>query len=307
MRDNMKLGKYMDLHTHSSLSDGKLTCEQLIELAIGCGIGVLSITDHNHFMDEEEFERLQEKYKDRMKLIRGIEVSTNYAPEKGGLEEPHVVVLCKNSKKLRFLMERKIDHRGRFEAQREALKKCEISIPDYDTFCKLYPDTQHIGRKLISDYLYQQGITTYPDEGFDRYFGRWGERRAFVDTAQFRGKYKSLTETIREIREAGGDDVIAIILAHPLYYHFDDKELHRMIRLFKEAAGPLACMEVYYRRYSKEERAKLLRLAKEYGCIPSGASDYHGQSEDDSLENEFPYVLWEKIYENWKAMTEKRS
>lgn len=294
-------GAYMDLHTHSSLSDGKLNCDELIALAIENGIGVLSITDHNHFMDEEEFLKLQEKYRDRILLIRGIEVSTNYEPEEGGLEEPHVVVLCKNSEKLRFLMDRKIDHEGRFEAQREALYKCGIHIPDYQTFKNLYPDTKHIGRKLISDYMFQNGMTEYADQGFDLYFGRWGERRAFVDTARFRNKYKSMTETIREIREAGGDSVIAIILAHPLYYHFEDKELRRMISLFKEAAGPLACMEVYYRRYSVEEREKLSLLAEEYGCIPSGASDYHGQSEEDSLHNEFPVALWDRIYENWET------
>ncbi len=291
----MRKGRYVDFHTHTNKSDGKLSYEELIQKAITSGIGLLSFTDHNYLMEEAEFFRLQEKYKDKIQLVRGIEVSTNYETLKKTQEEPHVVVLYKNRERICFLADRRIDERGRFAAQREALKQCGIEIPDYDIFKKMYPESQHIGRKLISDYLFQKGITEYPDQGFDLYFGRWGERRAYVDTTQFRTGYKSMTETIREIKEAGGDSIIAIILAHPFYYHFDEEELHRFIRMFKEAAGELGGMEVFYRRYNEEQRKKLKKLAVQYDLVPSAGSDYHGQSDEDSLDNRFPIAIGKKI------------
>ena len=297
-----KFGSYIELHTHTKESDGKYSCEELIEKAIKNQIGVLSITDHNHFMGMKAFYSLQEKYKDRIILIPGMEVSVNYVPFRGGVEELHLVVLCKDMDKLQFLTKRKIDHRARFEAQREALRAASVEIPDYDTFLKRYPDTNHVGRKLIGEYMYETGMTSYPDEGFDKYFGRWGERLAYIDTAKYRSLYKSMEETIREIREAAGDSLIAIILAHPLYYHFDEAELNRMMQIFADAAGPYAAMEVYYRRYIRQQEKAvtemLLERANHYGFLISCASDFHGQSEEDGLDNEFPMEYWLKIVEN---------
>ena len=55
--------------------------------------------------------------------------------------------------------------------------------------------------------------------------------------------------------------------------------------------------------YGPEMARRILSLlAEEYGCIPSGASDYHGQSEEDSLHNEFPVALWDRIYGNWETL-----
>ena len=65
----MRKGRYVDFHTHSNKSDGKLSYEELIQKAIASGVGLLSITDHNYLMEETEFLRLQEKYKDKMHVF----------------------------------------------------------------------------------------------------------------------------------------------------------------------------------------------------------------------------------------------
>ena len=74
----MQKGKYCDLHTHTTLSDGALSAEELVERAIENNIGVLAITDHNRVLDYKEFKRLSEKYKDRIRLVRGVEVTCRH-------------------------------------------------------------------------------------------------------------------------------------------------------------------------------------------------------------------------------------
>lgn len=301
----MSKGIYVEFHCHSVLSDGVLTLDELVEKAIENQIGVMSITDHNRLLKKEEYKGLIEKSRNRIDLIEGIEVSTNYDTEDGTLEEIHIVVLTKDGDKIRFLENRKLDHRGRFNELREKLALCGVEIPDYDTFLTLYPDTGHSGRKHVADYMYKNGMTTYPDEAFDLYFGRFGKKLAYVDSTPYRAAYGRMEETVREIIEAGGDSILAVILCHPFYYEFDEKELKRMMTRFKEAAGPLAGMEVLYRRYNQEQRDWLKEKAEEFGFVKSAGSDYHGQSDQDGMDNCFPMEIWEDIKANWKRVFHK--
>ena len=294
--------KYVDFHNHSSKSDGKYPCEQLIELAIQENVGVFAITDHNEIIPFDEFLELEQKFTGRITLIQGSEVSMIYETSGGEQKEIHVVVLFKDPGRLKFLADRKMDRGGYITAIREALAKCGVWIPDYDELKKLYPETSHLGRKHIADWMYKNGVVDSVDAAFDIYIGGFGERRAFVDSAPFRSGYGTMQETIAELREAGGDSIIAIILAHPFYYKLDEAELRRLITQFKEAAGPLAGMETLYRRYNEEQRAQLTALAKEYQLVPSAGSDYHGQSETDGLDNHFPMEIWIGIEENHKKV-----
>ncbi|MBE5955507.1 MAG: PHP domain-containing protein [Lachnospiraceae bacterium] len=315
----MKKVKYVEFHCHTNLSDGNLSPEELIQKAIENQIGVISITDHNRLLTKEELIILRKKFQGRIEIVEGIEVSTNYDKKQGDtdqsptsqnqnkptekqLEDVHMVVLTTDGDRIRFLADRKIDNRGRFNEQREKLALCGKEIPDYDTFKKRYPETEHVGRKHIEDYMYDHGQISYRGEGYDLYFGKYGKKLAWVDAAPYKAAYKGLEETIREIREAGGDSIIAIVLCHPLYYRFNKWELNRLMTRFKEAAGPLAAMEVLYGRYNKKQRAWLAKKAKEFGFLISAGSDYHGQSEKDSLDNRFPMKIWDRMLENWKRI-----
>ena len=310
----MREPKYVEFHCHTTLSDGNLSPEKLILKAIENQIAVISITDHNRLLTKEEVTKLRKQFSDRIKIVEGIEVSTNYDKEekdtaqngiiqiKPTVEDVHIVILTTDGDRIRFLAERKIDNRGRFEEQREKLALCGKEIPDYDTFKKEYPETEHVGRKHMDDYMYQHGMISYQGEGYDLYFGKYGKKLAWVDTAPYKSAYKGLEETIHEIREAGGDSIIAIVLCHPLYYSFNKWELDRLMKRFKEAAGPLAAIEALYGKYNKKQRAWLVKKAKEYGFLISAGSDYHGQFEKDHLDNRFPMKIWERMLENWKQV-----
>ena len=292
----MSYGKYVDLHSHSLKSDGNLSAEQLVELAIENNIGIFSITDHNRIMPWEEFQSLQEKYKDRIRLIQGVEVSMIYKTLDAKTKEIHGILLYKDPNKIRFLENRRMDRRGYIAAIQEALAKEGIAIPCYNELKKCYPETEHLGRKHIADWMYKNGLVDSVDAAFDIYIGGFGERRAFVDSTPFRSGYGLMEDTIIEICEAGGDSIIAIILAHPLYYGLEEAELYRLVRKFKRAAGSLAGMEVWYAKYNEEQRLYLKALAdgaagEEYTFKYSAASDYHGQSESDTLANYFPVEI----------------
>ena len=292
----MAIGKYGELHTHSSWSDGKYPVEQLIELAIANHIGILAITDHNRIMSLEEFQRLQELYKDRIILVQGSEVSLIYETSDGELKEIHMVLLFKDPARIRFLENRNMDRKGYIHAIKEALLKEGMEIPDYDELKKCYPETEHLGRKHIADWMYKHGLVSSVDAAFDIYIGGFGECRAFVDSAPFRSGYGLMQDTIKEILNAGGDTILAMILAHPFYYKLSEEELFRLVREFKDSAGELAAIEVLYAKYTEEQRAYLKDLAdgmagEGYKYHYSVASDYHGQSETDTLDNKFPMEM----------------
>lgn len=287
--------KCVNLHTHSNRSDGVLSPEELVKASIFNDVGVLCISDHNEFVPEELFLKLEERYRQQIKLVRGIECSTNYLGK-----EVHVLFLFKSIEKVKFLTERKIDRGAVYEEYRKAFRKCGIELPTYKEICRLYPESSYIAKKRIAEYLYKTGITQSVDEGFEEYISPFGKRRAFVDTAPYRKCYLSTEETIRQVREIAGDDLIAIIFCHPLYYQFNDNELQNLGKMFKKWAGPYAAIENIYYRYNAEERAYLTDLANKYGFMQSGASDYHGQSETDSLYVDASLEIWEKIEANYE-------
>lgn len=298
---NQKM-KCVNLHTHTNRSDGKLSPRELVIEAIKNNNGVLAFTDHNLFLPENLFLALVEEFKALIKLIRGIESSCEYEGK-----EIHAVFLFRNTEKVKFLEQSKMDRKGYITAIGEALlKNCNIKIPTYQELLKEYPETSYLGRKHVADWLYRNGFTKSVDEALDEYIGKYGKRKAFVDSAPYRTAYPSLEANIKRVREQAGEDLIAIILCHPDYYGFRKPDLFRLFRNFKEWAGPYAGIENIYFCYDHEKQAYFTRIANMFGFLESGASDYHGQSERDTLYIEAPLEKWERIEENWKQINAQK-
>lgn len=77
------------------------------------------------------------------------------------------------------------------------------------------------------------------------------------------------------------------MLAHLYYYQLSDNESELLIKRFKELAGSNGAMEAFYGRYDQNQRKALMKLADKYDLMYSAASDFHGQSEIDTLFNQF--------------------
>ena len=90
------------------------------------------------------------------------------------------------------------------------------------------------------------------------------------------------------------------ILAHLFFYPLDEAEQHRLLRAFKTLAGPCSGMEVYYGRYTDEQRCHLAALAAQYDLLPSAGSDFHGPGDgnathDGGLGHHFPASVYEAL------------
>lgn len=278
---------FVDLHTHTQRSDGRLTPKELVTKAYRSGIRVMSITDHNYTEDLTELREYAEShFAEEMILIQGTEVSALY---EDGIEL-HIVALGFDPEdpNMKAMLERhRPDRRPYIDQILAKLRENQIDLGSYDDIVKRFPDTKYIGRMALARCLYEDGYTTSVDQSFDRYLGAHGE--AYVKNPL---KYSGLEEVVRTIIQAQGIPV----LAHLLYYSDLDnrnrtggEEKEKLVRTFSELVkkhGGVGGIEVYYTRYKDmDERLYLLRMAQKYGLLISGGSDYHQQESWETLEH----------------------
>lgn len=271
-------GSYIDLHTHTCLSDGSLTPTALLRAAQEAGIGILALTDHN---DTESLTAYRAAFPE-LKLIQGAEVTCRYLDQ-----ELHVVALGfdPDNARLRDVLKRnRPDRRPYLTAILEKLKALGLDVGTYDELQAANPESRHFGRMQIAKEMQRRGYVATADEAFDVYMGAHGQRLAYVANPL---KYVSLEEAVEAILEAGGIPV----LAHLYYYLLDAEGERALVRRFKELAGDKAAMEVHYAAYTRQQREALGAIADEFGLMHSCASDYHGNLEGETLAHGFTREL----------------
>ena len=275
---------YIDLHTHTCLSDGNLTPEELLREAREAGIGILAITDHNSTGDLTAWRAAFPE----LTLIQGAEITCRYLQH-----ELHVVALGINPEnpKLRaVLAQNQPDRRPYLTAILDKLRALGLDVGTYDELQAANPHSRHFGRMQIAKEMVNRGYVNSPDEAFDIYMGAHGQRLAYVANPL---KYVSLEEAVEAIMSAGGVPV----LAHLYYYLLDSEGERALVRRFKELAGDRAAMEVEYAAYDRAQRDALKALADEFGLMHSCASDYHGNLESETLAHGFDRALSEPLLE----------
>ena len=267
-------GSYIDLHTHSCLSDGSLTPVELLTAARDAGIGILALTDHNATAD---LSPLQAAFPE-LTLIQGAEITCRYLDQ-----ELHVVALGidpENPKLRAVLRNNQPDRRPYLSAILEKLRALGIDVGTYDELQAANPNSRHFGRMQIAKEMQRRGYVATADEAFDVYMGAHGQRLAYVANPL---KYVTLEEAVEAILDAGGVPV----LAHLYYYLLDAEGERALVRRFKELAGEKAAMEVHYAAYTPAQRESLAAIADEFGLMHSCASDFHGNLADETLAHGF--------------------
>lgn len=275
----MEKATYIDLHTHTLRSDGAYTPQQLCTMAQDSGIGILALTEHNY---TEDLSDLRRQFPD-LHLIQGIEIGCMYRTNCGRELEIHVVGLGfdPNHPSIRTVQSYNNPDRAPYiNAILDRLCQCGFDLGSYEDMRCRFPNSRQIGRRCIAEYMKEQGYVSSVDECYDLYIGAFGQRRAYVPNP---ARYVSFEEAVRAVIEAGG----IAVLAHLYYYSMDDQEYIRLVESFKELAGDRGAMEVYYGCYTQEQRAELKRIADQYDLMYSAASDFHGQSEQDTLDHHF--------------------
>lgn len=278
---------FVDLHTHSLMSDGMYRREELIEMARDCGIRYLAISDHNYF---EDLNNLRKKYQD-MFLINATEISCLYYDSHNYEHEIHIVALGfdGNNKELKELLKNnQMDRKVYIDLILDALRQCHIDIGTYEDLLKKASRPNNMGRSLIAKEMVRLGYCKDVDEAFDEYIGAFGKRKAYVKNPTH---YASIEQVVNTVIKAGGIPV----LAHLYYYCMDDTENEGLLDYFSKMTKGQGAMEVNYAAYSIELREILRQKAYEYGLMISSGSDYHGHKQSDSLSNCFEYEDVEEL------------
>jgi hypothetical protein len=246
-----------DFHTHSTISDGRLTPTELIDLAYRNGVRIMSLTDHDIVDGLPEAFQAAARYPD-FTLVPGIEMSTDV---EGG--EVHILGHFIDwqddafRKRLRELQESRL---GRARKMVDRLR--ELGMPVTWEGVEAFAGEGAVGRPHIALALVEAGHVSTVNEAFDRFLSRTGP--AYVEREKLTPQ-----QVIAIITGVGG----FATLAHPREFGAPqgfEPLLEGLVR-----AG-LTGMEVYYQDYSPEHVAALRRLADRLGLIPLGGSDYHG-------------------------------
>ncbi len=252
----------VDLHTHSTASDGSLTPTELVRAAGEANLAAIALTDHDSVSGIAEAVAAGEAC--GIEVIPGVELSTEYAGE-----EIHVVGLFidPDNPELTAALRRFVAARdGRNDQIIERLRDMGFSITSEDVY-RVNPDTV-VARPHIASYLVDTGQVPDVKTVFDRYIG--AGKPCYVE------RYKiSPVEAVHLIRTADG----LPILAHPCLYHLPRETLLRMIGEMKEAG--LVGIEALYSRNKAGDEADYRAIAEQFDLLLSGGSDFHGAPKPD--------------------------
>lgn len=253
----------IDLHTHTTFSDGVLTPTQLVAAAAVMGLSAVAITDHDtiHGLPEA----LAAGQRLGIRVVPGVEIN---------LEHERVTVDMLGY----FLgrlpsddLEEQLVELRRYRDERNARiiqRLAELGLPlDPADLAEAAGDGA-VGRPHIGAAMTRRGYVGSVSEAFQLYLRRGAP--AWVDRRRL-----SLHAAVRLLRDSGG----LAVVAHPGLIRVDPPGLERFVREAAEAG--VAGLECYHPAHNEETIATCLRLASRYGLVVTGGSDFHGTIKPD--------------------------
>ena len=245
-----------DLHSHSTVSDGSLSPEQLVARAIDQGVDVLALTDHDG--TEGIIAAQAAAQGTKLSLVTGVEISVTW-----GSSTVHILGLKVDHKNeaLQKGLEKIRDYRKERAVKiAERLEKSGISGA-YEGASQ-YASPVMLGRVHFAKFLVDKGHAKNINDVFKRYLVR--NKPGYVS-----GEWATLAQAVNWINGAGGQAVIA----HPARYKMTATKLRRLITEFKELGG--VGLEVVSGRQHPEEIKTLAKLANDFNLLASCGSDFH--------------------------------
>ena len=249
--------KTVDLHTHSTFSDGTFSPAELVKKAVEKNLAAFALTDHDAVGGIESAITAIKEQNAPVLFVPGTELSVG---------DIHMVGLFIDYKNPAFTKISDLLVSRRVERNKEMVAKfnnASINMT-YEELQEGNPDTV-ITRAHFARWLIKHGIVKNAAEAFDKY----------LDTHcpfYVPRKYITPEEGIELILESGG----VPILAHPLHYKLEEKELETLIVRLK-AAG-LKGMEAKYSNHTAQDETYARKLCNKYELLPSGGSDFHGSN-----------------------------
>jgi predicted metal-dependent phosphoesterase TrpH len=274
----------IDLHTHTTFSDGTDTPTQLINKALAAGITTIALTDHDSISGWQE---ATTALRPGICLVPGAEVSCQTLD---GISV-HILGLLFDSSNTELIdtLEKTRENRfGRMEKIIAKINEAGIEISMSEVLEQL-SDGATLGRPHLADALIKKGVVASREEAFTQMLHNHSK--------YYVSHYSPTPEAvIKLIKDAGGVSVIA----HPM-------ASHRGRTISLDTFGSLIQagldgIEVDHRDHSAEEKTQLISLAKESKLVMTGASDYHGNGKLNLLgEYTTEPAQWQKLEERANA------
>lgn len=263
--------KIIDMHVHSSYSDGDLSIQSLIKLAIEKRIGTFAITDHDTIDGVKKINRSDRIIVDTgIEIVNGIELSAK--TDKGRMHILGYGIDLSNEELNSKMMELKDNSINSLLSIMEQIKKDYVIRFGYEDIKELINSDHNLGRPDLAKLCVKYGYASTVKEAFDKYL-----IDAFNKTRGVRRKMQ-YEECLRLIKNSGG----IAVLAHPKSLELSEKDF--LILLKDMISKGLEGIEVYHSSHSKYEMDYYMEIANKYDLLVSGGSDYHGKSVKPDIE-----------------------
>lgn len=247
----------VDLHTHSTRSDGRFSPTELVDLAVEQGVSLFALTDHDTL--DGIVEASQRAVEHGLSFIHGVELSTQWE----GVPL-HMVALnfsLDNAALQSIVNENQAIRLDR--ARRIADLLVKQGLPDlFDEAVALAGESQ-LGRPHIATLLVEKGFVKDANKAFDRYLGN-----------KKLGQLRDVWPELEDVLTALAGQNIELILAHPKRYPLTVTKLKRLLGDFKKWGG--TGIEVVSGNERPDSVRLLERLSREFDLKASVGSDYHG-------------------------------
>lgn len=248
----------IDLHSHTTASDGQLTPSELVARALEKGVQMLAITDHDTLAGLEEAHQFNNAQPQPLRLINGTEISTRW-----NNFDIHIVALNierSNTVLNEFLCQQRTLREAR--AMEIGIRLEKAGIAGAYEGAKALADGAALSRGHYARWLADNGYAVNAAAVFKKYLARG-------KTGYVPNNWSDMASAIEIIHQANG----IAVLAHPSGYKLSAKWLKRLVREFKAAGGD--AIEVVLGQQTVDDRNNLIALSKLNQLFASLGSDFH--------------------------------
>jgi predicted metal-dependent phosphoesterase TrpH len=279
----------IDLHIHSTASDGSLSPLEILNAARDLNLGAIAITDHDTIDGSKD--ALAAGIPSSLKFLTGIEISAAPPPSFSLSGSMHILgyaVRLDDSDLIHTLDFLKSSRKSRNPQIIDRLNDLGIHVSLNEVLNEAGENGQ-VGRPHIAKVMVKNGFVKSINEAFDRFLGTG--KPAYVDKRRI-----DSNRAIEIIRGAGGLPV----LAHPVLLQLEkDTALEKLLLTLKEMG--LKGIEVYYPEHTPEQISYYAKLADRHDLLMTGGTDFHGSLTPDIKMGtgrgnlHIPYELYEKL------------
>jgi len=279
--------KKIDLHIHTTYSDGMLSPSQIVDTAKSCNLDVIALTDHDNVLSYNIAVDYANKNNINLEIISGVEINTIY---KG--YEVHILGYFPDRNNKQFIDMINFQQKARIEQTHQIIerlaKKEGIKIK-FEDIQKLVAPMGSIGRPHIARAITNAGGTANVMEAYSKYINNGSD--VYVER-----KTVSPHDAVEVISEAGGIPVFA----HPIDVDIADSLTVELMNY------GLRGIEAYHRKHSPAAVEHFSTLAEEYGLIVTGGSDFHAPSLNHGVilmgKNFVPEWVYDKLIREKKRI-----